>query len=41
MGQKKGMFWCCIIITVRPQELRPPRQNFDTNFEIGQPQVEI
>ena len=41
MGQKKACIWCCIIIAVQPHELRPPRQNFDTNFEIGEPQVEI
>ena len=39
-------FWiacsCYLTITVRPQEPRPPRQNFEINFEISQQaQVEI
>ena len=28
-------------ITVQPNEPRPPRQNFETNFEISQSHVEI
>ena len=28
-------------ITVQPNERRPPRQNFETNFEISQSHVEI
>ena len=35
------MWSVCLQITVRPHEPRPPRQNFKTNFEISQSQVEI
>ena len=40
---KKGLcgLFACLQITVRPHEPRPPRQNFKTNFEISQSQVEI
>ena len=33
--------WVFLVITVRPHEPRPPGQNFETNFEISQSQVEI